>query len=294
MHRWLSVMLFVGFLTHAKTMVRFVDAADGASNPNNHYFVQLLNEAMAISEHDYGPYELQPIDAEISQSRQLKELEKGSLDVFWTMWTPAREEHLQSVPIPLAKGSYGVRVLVVHRADLPVMQMLSEKMLTRKLALSGESWPDTEILRFNKYRVVSVGYDVNLYSVLSRDQRYYFPRGIFEADAELEALQHQDFVILPNLIIRYPVEMRFFVAKQNTVLAQRLAAGLKRLKQNGRFDQLFYQFAPHAAAIKRLNIANAKVLELASPYQMTSEQLQVIYAEQDQLLQRFGVISTRE
>lgn len=284
------LLLSTGCLAQATTPIRFVDASGIHHNPNNRYFIQLIDEAMAVTTSKYGAYELQPVDIDISQSRQLKELEKGTFDLYWTMATPAREYQLQSIPIALSKGSYGIRLLVVRKVDMPQLAFIREKeQLAEKVALSGEDWPDTAILRFNHFTVAAASKDVNLYPLLHREEQYYFPRGLFEADAELQAAQNQDFAILPQLVLRYPVEMRFYVAKNNNALAQRLTDGLMQLKQSGRFDQIFYQFAPHAAAIKRLNMADAKVLELNSPYEMTGEQLQVIYAEQDQLLQRFGI-----
>ena len=113
------LLLSAGCLAQAATPIRFVDASGIHHNPNNRYFIQLIDEAMAVTTSKYGAYELQPVDIDISQSRQLKELEKGTFDLYWTMATPAREYQLQSIPIALSKGSYGIRLLVVRKVDMP-------------------------------------------------------------------------------------------------------------------------------------------------------------------------------
>lgn len=286
----LCVTMLCALPLQAELEVRFVDATGLQHNPNNQYFIHLLQESLEVTREQFGDYQLLPVDVVISQQRQIKELEKGTFDVFWTMTTPGREQDALPVKVPLSKGSYGIRVLVVNKTELATMQKLNNfKALEGFVALTGEDWPDTATLRFNRIAVKTVVNDATLYPLLRRSKGHYFPRGLFEADAELSSMVANDLAILPQLILRYPAEMQFFVAKHNAALAERLTTGLLMLQKSGRFDQLFYQFPQHAEALQRLNLKRAKVLDLKSPFMVSEQDRELIKAEQDELLSKLGV-----
>lgn len=288
--RLLLVFACFSSAVQATTVVRFVDATGIRQNPNNQYFIHLLDAALAATEAEYGAYQLMPVDIEIIQGRQFIELQKGTFDLFWTMTTPGREQDALAVQQPLIKGAYGIRLLVVQHADIAKMaQITSLPELAKLVALSGADWPDSAILRFNWLTVETNIADGKLYQTLQQKPGYYFPRGLLEAGPELAAADKAQLSIVRHIVIRYPATMKFFVAKQNSALAQRLTAGLEILKQNGRFDDIFYQFAPHAAVLSQLQLQGARLLELNSPFIMSAADAQGVTAEQDALLAKLGV-----
>lgn len=285
----LILSIFISNVAAVQT-VRYTDATSTHLNPNNKYFILLLEEALKATQAEFGDYALEPVNLVISQNRQLIELNKGTFDVFWTMSTPAREVDALAVDEPLMKGAYGIRLLVTHRDFQPRLQQISTLAeLGTVAALSGTDWPDTAILRMNHLQVTTELFDKDLYTKLLQRRQYYFPRGLLEAKSELNSRARPELVIVPTMIIRYPAVMKFFVAKDNTALAQRLTAGLQLLKQNGRAEQLFYQFAPHAEALNQLELKNATVIELRSPFILSESDKEIVLSEQNALLEKLGI-----
>ena len=274
----------------AVTTVRYTDATTVHQNPNNKFFMLLLEEALQASQAEFGAYQLVAVNLVISQERQLKELNKGTFDVFWTMATPAREVDALAVNEPLMKGAYGIRLLVTHRENVSQLAQVNALAHLKSIELlSGADWPDTAILRRNHLSVTTELFDKELYVKLRQAPQYVFPRGLLEAPAELAQRNWPELVLNRTVILRYPAVMKFFVAKHNTALAKRLQAGLAQLKRTGRFDQLFYQFAPHAQALAQLSLHGAKIIELRSPFVVSETEKQAITAEQNALLQKLGL-----
>ncbi|MEI5637808.1 MULTISPECIES: hypothetical protein [unclassified Pseudoalteromonas] len=118
--QWLILFfgLLISFIAKAESMViRVVDAATINISPQNAYFLSALRLALDKSQTKYGEYWLEPIDVPINQLRQFKELDKGNVDVFWTVATPMRDAQALTVNIPLAFGSFGVRILALNNSD---------------------------------------------------------------------------------------------------------------------------------------------------------------------------------
>ena len=231
----------------------------------------------------------------ISQDRQIRELEKGTFDVFWTMTTPARELDALAVAEPLIKGAYGIRLLVTHRHYLEQVSQRTDLPAWRAVpVLSGTDCPDTAILRLNHFMVTTELFEKDLYQKLLQSQQFVFPRGLLEAQAELTARDNADLVLVPGVVLRYPAVMKFFVSRHNTRLAERLTAGIRLLKQSGRFDEIFYQFAPHAEALAQLPLRNARIIELRSPFVLSADAAAAVRAEQDALLVKLGVNTSAE
>ena len=286
----LFVTLFMlSFAANSTQLVRYTNATDIHQNPNNTFFMLLLEEALQITTEQFGPFELQPVTLVISQDRQVLELNKGTFDVFWTMSTPARELEAQAIHEPIMKGAYGIRLLVIHKAYAGLFTTITTLQdLSQWVGLSGTDWPDTAIMRMNHLNVKTALFDKDLYAILRQQQAQYFPRGLFEAQAELQSRNWPELALQTQVVLRYPVAMKFFVARKNTVLAERLTLGLKLLKQNGRFDELFYSFPPHRETLEQLNLQNTVVLDLKSPFVLVPVEKGQIIAEQNALLQRLG------
>ncbi|MBL4911186.1 MAG: hypothetical protein JKX78_14380 [Alteromonadaceae bacterium] len=77
--------------------------------------------------------------------------------------------------------------------------------------------------------------------MLAKKRCDYFPRGIFEAYAEQQALQAKFPELMDNFILHYPFPIYFFVKHGDKKLAQRLKTGLLIAQQDGSWLRLLKQ-----------------------------------------------------
>ncbi|MGI2180203.1 hypothetical protein [Shewanella frigidimarina] len=276
-------------------IVTYVEGTKVVTDPYNNYFIELLLLALDQSVDKFGPYQLQPIEIDISQKRQVREIQKGRIDVFWTMTSYSREASLLPVKFPLAKGMYGLRLLAINANDTDLFSDIAGlssvkamKALAAIPALSGRDWPDTPILRLNRFTVVSDVAENKMYPYLSQKTGYYFPRGIVELFSELQSREEKTLINEPRLALMYPAVIYFFVSKQNPQLAERLEYGLNKAKNDGSFDRLFYGHPRHDMAFKRANLSQRIFFKLKNPLFPKSATAESITLMQEQMIKRLS------
>ena len=110
----------------------------------------------------------------------------------------------------------------------------------------------------------SPGYD-NLFAMLDAHRFDAFPRGLNEAQRELEqqAQKFPQLRIEHSKALYFPYPVYFWVSKKNTLLAMRIAQGLKRSLADGSFRRLFEQY--HAKEIESLKAQKRTVIRLSNP-----------------------------
>ncbi|WP_372871240.1 hypothetical protein [Shewanella sp.] len=290
--RWLALILFLLPVTGSAaevTRVTYIDATSLKLNPNNSYFGLLLKLALEKSSAEYGPYELKSLDIEISQKRHLRELEKGTIDVFWTMTSYSREAEARVIRIPLTKGMYGIRLLAINQDDKDKFANISSlKELANLNAIQGRDWPDTQVLRLNRLEVNTNIAESDLYPFLAQHTNNYFPRGVTEIFAETDSRSVSAVAVESHLMLVYPAAMYFFVARNNEALAQRLEFGLKQAQADGSFDELFYGFPPHREAFERANFGKRRIWHLDNPLLPRTSNAQDISNMQREVIERFS------
>ncbi|WP_162558478.1 hypothetical protein [Saliniradius amylolyticus] len=270
-------------------VVSFVDFTSLYKNPNNRYFIELLDKAMQASQERYGTYKLQPLQIHITQSRQLKELNKGTIDVFWSVATERRESQVLAVNFPLIKGAYGIRLLVVNMLDKDRFESVDSLAALRLIPiLVGRDWPDAELLMLHGFNLDTSIEDRLKYQSLSVRGNKLYPRGLFEAMNELDEQSFSNLTILQRHVICYPQVVKYFVAKHNRRLSDRLLYGLKRLKESGEFDRFFAAFPAHKNVLEHLVLRDSMLHRLSNPYLPASVDIDVVQEEQNQLLQLMG------
>ncbi len=274
--------------------INYVDASTLRHNPNNKYFIEVLTKALKASEPEFGKFELRPIDVLISQERQLKELDKGTIDVFWTMNTAIREQSALPIRIPLIKGAYGLRVLVINKLDQSTFSALnSREELGEKIAVLGKDWPDTKILLNNQLPVNTEAPEHSLYNVIANEQGFYFPRAITEAWSELNSLKNRQLTIDTNHLLQYPTAIYFFVAKDNEKLAARIEAGLNEMNETGQLDALFYEYPLHQMSFADIDLSNVKIYQLNNPLMEDTSEIAIIREAQNEVLNHIKGLNRR-
>ncbi len=228
------------------------------------YFRDLLDLALRKTEADYGPYRLQ-LGPTANQSRAVAGLESGQLDVIWTIPTVEREERLRPVRIPLERGLLGYRVLLIHEDDQARFRALKDLEDLKALSLGqGNDWNSADVLTENGFHVTRAPYD-NLFQMLAQKRIDAFPRGLNEAWAELQTRPDLPLTVAEDLLLRYPATSYFFVAPDNTALAERLTTGLERALADGSFDHFVRNHPAHRDMLANAKLDRRRVFDIDNP-----------------------------
>lgn len=219
------------------------------------YYERLLTLALETSKAAYGDYNLQRFPVPMDQSKQIQTIKNSDADVMWTMSTPQRQREMLVVEFPLLKGMLGKRVFLVSKENEQAFKGLSTEQLKQQVAVQGSSWPDTQILRSNGYKVNGVAwYDwqFGIAKLLVSNVVDYFPRSILEAQAELTLPHNTQLAIEPHHLLEYPAFIYFFVNPEKPLLQERILAGLTLSEKNGEFEKLFESFPSYDDGMKLL------------------------------------------
>jgi hypothetical protein len=227
------------------------------------YFISLLHAALQRSGTRYA---LIPTQSEMVQSRALLEMasDDPSIDVFWTMTDPQRERTLLPIRVPLDRGLIGWRLCLTRADDRDRLRQVRDlRDLARLTAGQMHDWPDTAVLRANGLPVqVSTHYQ-GLFQMLSQGRFDYFPRSIFEIDAELASFPEQHLAIDTALLLHYPAALYMFVRPGRPRLAADLTRGMEALIADGSFERLSRQL--FGDLVRRHRVDQRRVLRLRNP-----------------------------
>ncbi|WP_305857640.1 hypothetical protein [Balneatrix alpica] len=216
---------------------------------SHRYFQDLLQLSLDHSAASHGPAKVVLTDVVLQQGRAEKDVLHGDfIDVYWMGTSRERERDLRAIRIPLLKGLLGYRGLII-RSDRyrQFAQLNNAKAIQQLIACQGMHWPDSDILEANGYQVSRVARYESMFLMLSNGRCDYFPRGIHEGPAEVEAFNQQRVAGSASLmwfdqwLLYYPFPMYFFTSPGNEALAQRIEQGLNTLIDNGELTGFMQQ-----------------------------------------------------
>ena len=257
-----ALMLSASGVHAAQPLTLVYPRATSAADTRSDYALALLHLVFA---HEGIGVRLRPSDDAMTQRRAIVQLSRGrDIDVIWSMTSREREKLLRAVPIPLAKGLAGWRVLLIREGDQ--RQFSHVNTLAALAALKGgqaKDWPDTRILMANGLDVYPAPSYQGLFPMLQYGHIDYFSRTVREARIELQAHPDSGLVMEQHLALHYPTAFYFFVAPNNKALAERIEAGLRAAIADGTFDRVFRQHFQPALDAAELN--RRTVLELTNP-----------------------------
>lgn len=226
-----------------------------------HYPLDLLTAAFAKVGVDV---QLQRASTGMVQQRSLKAIAAAqNVDVFWSMTSIEREQQLLPVRIPIDKGLYGWRLLLLARdRPLPLPRLHDLRSLQQLTLLQGHDWPDTTILQKNELKVLTSSHYTSLFSMLSKHRGDAFPRAVLEIWQE-QTRQPQLFQVESDVVLHYPTALYFFFNKNQQQLAQQLEAGLNAMISSGEFELLFQHY--FAESLARSCLGRRHILKLHNP-----------------------------
>lgn len=265
---WLLVLLLCGFSCSGQAeMKRYV--VEGWIDDND-YVSKLLRLILEASKAPDEVIDLQYnklYDLQLSHSRRVAEFAKlqGNL-VMWTVTDKDRESFLRPIRVPIFKGLFGYRVLIIRKQDRARFAAIkSEKDLALLMAGQGDQWPDTDVLRDNGLPVVTGSQVDKLYKMLAAKRFDYFPRGLVEIVPEMAMIEQYNLMIAPDLLLEYPNPLYFFVNKSNTDLAQRLERGWEIIIDNGSYDRLLFSEEKVKVALQQIQPPPRYIMHLKTP-----------------------------
>ncbi len=232
-----------------------------ADDPTQHYPLELLRAAF----NEVGvEVELHRATNSMVQQRSLNAIAMAQdVDVFWSMTSIEREQQLLPVRIPIDKGLYGWRLLLLAKDQfLPFWRVKDLRALQQLTLLQGHDWPDTIILEKNGIKVLtSSGYN-SLFTMLAKNRGDAFPRSALEIWRE-QGRHSSQFKVETDVVLYYPTALYFFFNKDQQKIASQLEAGLNALIKSGEFELIFQRY--FADALQKSCLGQRHKLELNNP-----------------------------
>ncbi|WP_017462411.1 substrate-binding periplasmic protein [Dyella ginsengisoli] len=256
-------LALVAVTARAATPLRVIYPVPGTANdPRESYPLKVLHLAL---ERSGEPYMLKSADVPTQQARSLRLLEEGEgLDIVWSVTSREREHRLLPIRIPIDRGLFGWRVLLIRPSEQARMDGIrSVAGLARLWGGQGHDWPDLAVLQANGLRVVASPTYEGLFAMLRLGRIDYFPRAISEAQPELAQQNGRQLTIEKHLLLHYPSAQYFFVNPRNHALAEALTRGLERAIADGSMRRLFE--STYGSLTRDLGLSGRVRLELANP-----------------------------
>lgn len=205
----------------------------------------VVRAALEATRDTYGDYELELDYSSISSERLLREVALGQIMNLVTApaWSlvPEEEHRVFKLEVPLVKGLLGFRRCVIRAEDRERFAQLESPQELKALRLGmGQGWTDTRVLEHNGYEVVEAFDIEQLYFMLRRERFDCLPLGIGEVASSLTSHSAEgEFVIAENLLLYYPLPVLVQVSGTHPQLANRMAEGIRRIRENGTLGKLF-------------------------------------------------------
>ncbi len=201
---------------------------------------------------------------DLQQGVWAREMAAGTpgYDVCWFMTSADRERRLNAVRVPMYRGLFGWRLLLIAQGQQARFSALRGAQDWRQLSLvQGRDWPDTDILRANGLRVSGPDRYDTMLDWLRQGRVDAFPRAVVEAFVEAET--QAGVTVESQWAVHYPTALYFFVNRSRPALLATLRQGMEALVANGQLRHLFE--AHFAALLARADLGNRRVLRLRNP-----------------------------
>jgi hypothetical protein len=224
-------------------------SSDIASAYKFHFCVRLLKDVIDSTAEKNGPLRIAFAGPVKNQSPE-QFFKESDVDISWFEEARFTETNLRRIEVPIFRGILGLRYLLGPK-DIPPNSIQSEQDLKKKVLLSGEGWPDTEILRNNGFQVRVKKTKEELEKELQGQAKLLYPRSFLETSYDLNRLK--DIALQRDLRIFYPIVMIFYVSpKLDQSIYERLDKGLKEYAKDGRLAAYLDEFFNFDKSLKKV------------------------------------------
>jgi ABC-type amino acid transport substrate-binding protein len=252
-----------------EAMTYIVHPPESALDVRYQYHWEILQAALEKTVSKWGPYRIERAEL-MTERRQAFELKNatGKLTVMYLSTTPDFEQSLVPVRIPVDRNLGGYCVLLIRRGDQPRIDAARTLDDLRQLTFGlGLGWIDVDILKANRFKVVTGSSYDGLFEMLVHRRFDVFPRGAGEILDEYTQRQQAlpDLAVEQNLVFYYPLPMYFWFARTHSGrrLAARAEEGMRTMIADGTYDRIFDKHQRHK--IEALRLKSRRLLAIGNP-----------------------------
>lgn len=233
------------------------------------YERQVLDAALAATEADYGPWQVQESRADYPKAEDEAAVFRGKgHDLFVTVAGNKKlaKEKKILLPQPLMKGLLGYRILIIRQDDAERFAEIDSAEGLKPLRMGiPETWADADLFRHNGYTVVERGDFDSLFERLAAGEIDYVAFGANEVEGVFSerAQPVGDLAIEPSLLLYYPFPLVFYVAPDEPELAKRLETGLQRIQDSGQLQEIFTRH--NGDVVQALDLHQRQLIKLQNP-----------------------------
>lgn len=233
------------------------------------YHWEILRTALEKTTAKWGPYEMVP-SALMSERRQAFELEHatGVLTVMYLSTTPEFEKSLVPVRIPVDRNLGGYCVFLIRKGEeqrFAGIRTLDELRAFRYGL--GLGWIDVDILRANRFQVVTGSSYEGLFEMLVNRRFDVFLRAAVEVLDEYDNRKARlpNLAIEDSVVLYYLLPMYFWFSKtdEGRRLAARAEEGMRLMIADGTYDAIFDKY--QRRKIERLRLKERRIFRIDNP-----------------------------
>ncbi|MDK2124203.1 type 2 periplasmic-binding domain-containing protein [Parachitinimonas caeni] len=243
----------------ANLSINFPVSEDG----RHQFFQELLVESLKAAGHNVS---LNGVDIP-RHKRSYLFLESGKIDLLWMLPSAERDARFTRINQPLTRGLIGTRILLIppgEESRFASINSLEDFKRTGMVGGFGGGWVDIAIWKANGLPTYEHNGEWNdLFRLVASKMRGidYFPRGANEIGRE--AAMHSNLIIEPRLMLTYPADFHYYIARNRRDLIDALNTALPQAMKNGVYDRLYKQ---HLEPIARsLNLSERRNIKLELP-----------------------------
>lgn len=251
-------------------MVYIYNAPESSLDVRYQYQWAILKEALEKTKIKYGEYKLEK-SKPMTEIRQINEMLRNSsqLTVMYLDTKPELEQQLIPVRIPVDKNLAGYRIFMIRREDKDKFKNIESVDELRKFKYGlGLGWIDVEILRSNRFNVVTGSSYEGLFEMLVNKRFDIFSRSVVEVLDEYNSRKQKfpDLYLEENILLYYPLPMYFWFqnSKEGEKLAERVREGMFTMIEDGSYDRIFYKYQHEK--IEKLKLSKRKIFKIENPY----------------------------
>lgn len=237
---------------------------------------EVLRQALERTRNIYGDYRI--VTAAITQSqRRLGRDSDGSDRVvniaLLPVPAPSEQRRLTAVRIPVYRGLWGYRVLLIRAGDQGRFDNVTSLAALQSLTIGqAEYWADVSILKNAGLRVVTGESYEGLFKMLKAGRFDAFSRSVVEVRDELNGREDlsSGLAVERHLLLHYPMPEYFWFPNDaaGNRLAERARVGLMSMVADGSLQRMIEESLEQVAG--ELHLENRQVIELPNPL-LTSE-----------------------
>jgi ABC-type amino acid transport substrate-binding protein len=234
------------------------------------YHWEILRTALDKTTPKWGAYRMVASES-MTEQRQAFELKSasGKLTVMYLGTTPDFERHLVPVRIPVDRNLGGYSVFLIRSGEQARFDAVKSLDDLRRFTYGvGLGWIDVDILKTNRFPVVTGSSYDGLFEMLVHKRFDVFLRASVEVLDELAARQAAlpDLRIEENIVFYYPLPMYFWFSKnaEGRRLAARAEEGMRMMIADGTYDRIFDRYQRHK--IERLHLRTRRLFRIDNPF----------------------------